>query len=91
MGLNLNIKRVIFSATRKFNGEFIAPLATTEIKQIGGRAGRFRSAHPEGYVTTLFPKDLALVRSSMDAGFQPILKAVRGSLFTPRDCRLRLK
>lgn len=53
----------------------MAPLATTEIKQIGGRAGRFKSAHPQGYVTTLFPKDLGLVKSCMNSGFQPLTKA----------------
>ncbi len=43
MGLNLNIGRVIFSATVKFDGNEFRPLRTTEVLQIGGRAGRFGS------------------------------------------------
>ncbi|KAJ4301448.1 RNA helicase [Kalmusia sp. IMI 367209] len=45
MGLNLSIKRVIFESTMKNNGSRLAPLMVSEIKQIGGRAGRYRSAH----------------------------------------------
>jgi ATP-dependent RNA helicase SUPV3L1/SUV3 len=45
MGLNLNIKRIIFDTTVKHNGEQISRLETSEIKQIAGRAGRFKSAH----------------------------------------------
>lgn len=44
MGLNLSIKRVIFEATSKHNGTRIATLSVPEIKQIAGRAGRFRTA-----------------------------------------------
>jgi len=51
MGLNLNIRRVIFSATEKFDGEEVRDLTPHEIKQIGGRAGRFNSVFEEGEVT----------------------------------------
>jgi ATP-dependent RNA helicase SUPV3L1/SUV3 len=47
MGLNLEVKRVVFEATNKFNGITVQPLAISDIRQIGGRAGRFRSAHKE--------------------------------------------
>ena len=41
MGLNLNIKRIIFySIKKKFNKQ-INYLTKTEIKQISGRAGRY--------------------------------------------------
>ncbi|EGG13181.1 uncharacterized protein MELLADRAFT_32543 [Melampsora larici-populina 98AG31] len=41
MGLNLKIKRVIFEALYKFDGQREVTLSTSQIKQIGGRAGRF--------------------------------------------------
>ena len=43
MGLNLNIQRIVFSRLRKFDGEKERLLYDDEIKQIAGRAGRFRS------------------------------------------------
>jgi ATP-dependent RNA helicase SUPV3L1/SUV3 len=39
MGLNLNIKRVIFTSTTKFDGKEMRPIVATEALQIGGRAG----------------------------------------------------
>jgi ATP-dependent RNA helicase SUPV3L1/SUV3 len=52
MGMNLPVKRIVFSALSKFvdNKEF--PLTFSEIKQIAGRAGRFKR-FPVGQVTTL--------------------------------------
>ncbi|KAL8840703.1 MAG: hypothetical protein Q9170_001221 [Blastenia crenularia] len=44
MGLNLSIKRIVFSATRKFNGRVEQPIEAAQIKQIAGRAGRYRVA-----------------------------------------------
>lgn len=44
MGLNLAIKRVIFEAANKFDGVARRTLTVADIKQIGGRAGRFRIA-----------------------------------------------
>ncbi|KAK5660260.1 hypothetical protein OQA88_12799 [Cercophora sp. LCS_1] len=45
MGLNLEIKRVIFESASKFDGATWRHLTIPEIKQIGGRAGRFRTAN----------------------------------------------
>jgi ATP-dependent RNA helicase SUPV3L1/SUV3 len=45
MGLNLAIKRVIFESTIKSNGLAYVPLQISEIKQIAGRAGRYKTAH----------------------------------------------
>lgn len=47
MGLNLEIKRVIFESATKYDGQNHRQLAVSEIKQIGGRAGRFRTARHE--------------------------------------------
>ncbi|KAI4108180.1 MAG: hypothetical protein L6R37_001220 [Teloschistes peruensis] len=44
MGLNLSIKRIVFGATTKFNGFTKVPIEGSQIKQIAGRAGRFRTA-----------------------------------------------
>jgi ATP-dependent RNA helicase SUPV3L1/SUV3 len=52
MGLNLPIRRVVFSTLRKFDGEARRELNTQEVKQIGGRAGRF-GQHEEGVVAVL--------------------------------------
>jgi ATP-dependent RNA helicase SUPV3L1/SUV3 len=52
MGLNLNIRRIIFAALRKFDGEGRRELTSQEVKQIGGRAGRF-GRHEEGVVAVL--------------------------------------
>ena len=45
MGLNLAIRRVIFESTAKFNGKgSVAQLSVSELKQIAGRAGRYKTA-----------------------------------------------
>ncbi|KAJ9669381.1 RNA helicase [Coniosporium apollinis] len=44
MGLNLSIKRVIFESAQKNNGYQMVTLKTADIKQIAGRAGRYRTA-----------------------------------------------
>ncbi len=41
MGLNLPIRRVILSATSKYDGKKLRKLTRSEVKQISGRAGRF--------------------------------------------------
>lgn len=43
MGLNLSIDRIIFTTSKKFNGSEMIQLNDSQIKQIGGRAGRFKS------------------------------------------------
>ncbi|ODV62728.1 ATP-dependent RNA helicase SUV3 [Ascoidea rubescens DSM 1968] len=42
MGLNLKINRVVFSQYKKFDGNEKKPLTVSEVRQIGGRAGRFK-------------------------------------------------
>jgi len=41
MGLNLKIKRIIFETLHKWDGVQEQELSTSQIKQIGGRAGRY--------------------------------------------------
>ncbi|MGE3608678.1 MAG: helicase-related protein [Bacteriovoracaceae bacterium] len=52
MGMNLPVKRIVFSALSKFVDEKEIPLSFSEVKQIAGRAGRFKR-FPVGHVTTL--------------------------------------
>ncbi|GBQ84967.1 RNA helicase [Gluconacetobacter johannae DSM 13595] len=52
MGLNLTIRRVIFTALRKFDGTQTRDLNAQEVKQIGGRAGRY-GKHEQGVVAVL--------------------------------------
>jgi ATP-dependent RNA helicase SUPV3L1/SUV3 len=49
MGLNLPIRRVVFSTTHKFDGVATRELNATEVRQIAGRAGRY-GIYPTGYV-----------------------------------------
>ena len=44
MGLNLDIKRIIFESTYKYNGQSFEPIPIAHLKQIAGRAGRYRVA-----------------------------------------------
>lgn len=44
MGLNLEIKRVVFESVTKHDGIKVRTLTVPELKQIGGRAGRYRTA-----------------------------------------------
>lgn len=55
MGLNLPIKRVIFTTIVKFFDKKEHIISYSEIKQIGGRAGRF-NLYPEGFVGLLDQK-----------------------------------
>jgi ATP-dependent RNA helicase SUPV3L1/SUV3 len=52
MGMNLPVRRIVFSALSKFVDDKEHPLTYSEIKQIAGRAGRFKR-FPLGEVTTL--------------------------------------
>ncbi|HWX49584.1 MAG TPA: helicase-related protein [Roseomonas sp.] len=60
MGLNLPIRRVIFSTLQKYDGEERRELNAQEVKQIGGRAGRF--GHHEGGI-------VAVLAGAGDPGF----------------------
>lgn len=79
MGLNLEIRRVVMESITKFDGAQNRHLTHPEIKQIGGRAGRYRSAqNPDGsvnadqeeklgVVTAIDKQDLRGIRRAFDA------------------------
>lgn len=52
MGLNLPIRRVLFSTVIKFDGEKERDLSVSEAHQIAGRAGRY-GIHEEGFAGVL--------------------------------------
>jgi ATP-dependent RNA helicase SUPV3L1/SUV3 len=54
LGLNLNIRRIVFTTVRKFDGEAERLLFPSEVKQIAGRAGRGTEL---GFVTAMTEED----------------------------------
>lgn len=66
MGLNLPIRRVIFSHIHKFDGVASRLLNMTEVRQIAGRAGRF-GIYETGYVNVLENDELIHVEHMLSA------------------------
>ncbi|PWN33592.1 P-loop containing nucleoside triphosphate hydrolase protein, partial [Meira miltonrushii] len=80
MGLNLKIKRVIFTEVSKWNGKQRAPISFSQIKQIAGRAGRYGTTekgvvNEGGIATTLKPEDLETLKIALQAPLKPITHA----------------
>jgi ATP-dependent RNA helicase SUPV3L1/SUV3 len=65
LGLNLPIRRLIFTAIEKFDGVSDRLLTPAEVRQIAGRAGRY-GIHEDGQVTALNPRHIALLRRSLE-------------------------
>ena len=61
MGLNLPIRRVLFSTLTKFDGQSDRTLDESEVHQIAGRAGRY-GIHEEGFVGVLKDAEPAALR-----------------------------
>ncbi|XP_078166079.1 ATP-dependent RNA helicase SUV3L, mitochondrial-like isoform X2 [Carex rostrata] len=74
MGLNLNIRRVVFYSLSKFNGNKMVPVEPTQVKQIAGRAGRRGSVYPDGLVTTFSLDDLNYLIECLQKPFQQVKK-----------------
>ncbi len=66
LGLNLPIRRLIFTAVEKFDGIGDRPLTPQEVRQIAGRAGRY-GLHEEGQVSALNARHIAFLRRSLEA------------------------
>lgn len=64
MGLNLPCDNVIFGETTKFDGDCNRKLTATEIKQIGGRAGRY-GLSDSGNISSLNNEDLNYIRNNI--------------------------
>ncbi|XP_078358132.1 ATP-dependent RNA helicase SUPV3L1, mitochondrial-like [Oculina patagonica] len=75
MGLNLNIKRIVFSTLLKYDGTRTVQLTSSQAKQIAGRAGRYGSDHPEGEATTLSKQDSKVLRRLMQGPIEDVQAA----------------
>jgi ATP-dependent RNA helicase SUPV3L1/SUV3 len=64
MGLNLPVARVVLSVTRKYDGKEERDLNGSEIRQIGGRAGRF-GMQEDGRVAVLEGENINPVRRAL--------------------------
>ncbi|KAJ2558569.1 RNA helicase [Coemansia sp. RSA 1933] len=82
MGINLNIKRVVFMTMSKFDGEVIRPVSISQTRQIGGRAGRYKSGSSVGQVTTFSGQDLKDLGKLMNTQPPPLESA---GLQSPSD------
>uniref|UniRef100_A0A6N2L6X8 RNA helicase n=1 Tax=Salix viminalis TaxID=40686 RepID=A0A6N2L6X8_SALVM len=74
MGLNLNIRRVVFNTLSKYNGDKIVPVPPSQVKQIAGRAGRRGSRYPDGLTTTLQLEDLDYLIDCLKQPFENVKK-----------------
>ncbi|CUH87921.1 Superfamily II RNA helicase [Phaeobacter sp. CECT 5382] len=74
MGLNLDIDHVAFSATSKFDGRRMRPLAPNELAQIAGRAGRGMSHGSFGVTGDALPLDDEVAEAIMEHRFAPLKK-----------------
>eukprot|EP01038_Epipyxis_sp_PR26KG_P010534 gene10534-14151_t len=85
MGLNLNIRRIIFHNLMKKGQKSTNYCEPTSVKQIAGRAGRYSSNHSIGEVTTWQEADLAYLKAVMSwelpqissAGISPSLDQIQ--------------
>ncbi len=75
MGLNLPIRRIIFTTDKKFDGRKSRELRPAEVQQIAGRAGRM-GMYDTGYVSSLSGSDV--IAEGMRSRVQPITKAMLG-------------
>jgi ATP-dependent RNA helicase SUPV3L1/SUV3 len=85
MGVNLPIKRIIFMDIKKFDGNEIRYLNSSEVKQIAGRAGR-KGIYDVGYVAT-FNNVQDFISEKLKINDREIDQAVVG----PSDEILRVK
>lgn len=74
MGLNLNIRRIVFYSLSKYNGDKMVNVPPSQVKQIAGRAGRRGSIYPDGLTTTLHLDDLDYLIECLQKPFDEITK-----------------
>lgn len=75
MGLNLQIGRVVLHSLQKFDGKQRRKLTTRELLQIAGRAGRYKSEFPVGYVTVLHDQDFRTLRQIISEPVEDLERA----------------
>src|SRR5476649_2146781 len=75
MGLNMDVDHVAFAGLRKFDGRRTRWLASAEVAQVAGRAGRFRRDGTFGVTGEAEEMDDDLVASVEEHLFEPIVEA----------------
>ncbi|UIZ25241.1 hypothetical protein KXD40_009062 [Peronospora effusa] len=77
MGLNLNIKRIVFATVKKYSGNSggMIDIPPSLAKQIAGRAGRYGSDFASGEATCLLEEDLEYLKESYDEVPTPLKSA----------------
>ncbi len=70
LGLNLPIRRLVFSAVEKYDGIARRPLRPPELRQIAGRAGRY-GLHEHGQVSALDARQVRFLRAGLER-FDPV-------------------
>jgi len=76
MGVNLPIRRIIFTEIKKFDGEEFRFLSSQETKQIAGRAGRI-GIYDVGYVACM-EDDISFIEYRLQIPDEEIERAVVG-------------
>ncbi|MDD6503668.1 MAG: DEAD/DEAH box helicase [Oscillospiraceae bacterium] len=78
MGLNLPVRRIVFTETEKFDGQTRRPLEPPEVKQIAGRAGRM-GLYDIGFVAAMRDADeLGLIPECLERPNQELREASLG-------------
>ncbi|NLH01704.1 MAG: RNA helicase, partial [Clostridiales bacterium] len=76
MGVNLPIRRIVFTEIKKFDGEEFRLLSSQEIKQIAGRAGRI-GIYDVGYVACI-EDDISFIEKQLNMPDENIESAAVG-------------
>ncbi|MBV1861154.1 MAG: helicase [Nannocystaceae bacterium] len=76
MGLNLDLDRVVFASTSKFDGRQSRPLHPSELGQIAGRAGRYTRDGTFALLRPNPPLDDQIVRAIESHTFEPVRQIV---------------
>lgn len=82
MGLNLNIRRVVFHTLDKYNGDMVAKVSASQVKQIAGRAGRRGTLYHIGVATTFLSRDIPHLVQCMQ---EPFVESPSAGLFPGSD------
>lgn len=85
MGVNLPIRRIIFMAIKKFDGDEVRELTSQEVKQVAGRAGR-KGIYDIGYVAAIGDTQ-DFIREKIETIDKNIEEAVLG----PSEAILKIK
>ncbi|HHT16301.1 MAG TPA: RNA helicase [Papillibacter sp.] len=86
MGVNLPIRRIIFTDLVKFDGNERRLLTSQEVKQIAGRAGR-QGIYDVGYVAAMEDGGADYLRECLETEDEPLEQAVLG----PSEALLEIK